>query len=110
MKTINEITSLIKNHVEEYVEKNKSLLPYDIAFNDQSIDHIKNIAVSVMQTKWGVGYEGGSFSKAVAENNLVRSFANADDTNRNALYLYVRMIQNLDMPMEVYEYKKSLNS
>ena len=61
-----------------------------------------------MFTKWKLR-EGGSFARAVVDNNLVRTIGAADDVCKNCIHFFVVMINNMDMPREVYEYYKNQN-
>ena len=106
--TLENVLKLIENHVNEYVERNKNILPLQVQLNPDNLTHVKEIAASIMRTKWKVGYAGGSFVQAVVDNNLSESFYRADIINRDSLFFYCVMIKNLDMPMEVYRFKTSI--
>lgn len=108
VNTLENVLELIDNHVSEYVERNKNLLPLQVQINPDNLEHVKQIAASIMRTKWNVGYPGGSFVQAVVDNNLSESFGRADIVNRDSLFFYCVMIKNLDMPMDVYRYKTSI--
>ncbi len=101
---VNEAMDLVQKHVNEYVEKNKSSLPSHIQMDNKNLDHVKEIACSIMRTKWKVGYPGGSFVQAVVANNLMEAMGRADVLNRESLYFYCMVIKNLDMPMKVYRF------
>ncbi len=106
MSTVTEVMDILQAHVDDYIEKNKAMLPISIQISEENISRVKDIAGSIMRTKWNVGYPGGSFVQSVVDNNLMESFGRADTLNREALYFYCVMIRNLDMPMEVYRFKQ----
>lgn len=68
--------------------------------------HIIQIGTSILCTKWGVGYPGGSFVQAVVDNDLMAAVGRADDTNIKMLPFYCKLIYNVGMPMELAELKK----
>ena len=105
-KNLETVLGLIDTHVKEFMNKNQSTLPLEVKQDPEKLEHAFDIATSIMRTKWKVGYPGGSFVTAVVENNLMRSFANADETSRSCLFFFVMMINNLDMPMDVYRFVK----
>ena len=58
-------------------------------------DHIVNIGTSILCTKWGIGYSGGSFVQAVVDNDLMGAFSRADHTNKNAIGFYCKLLYNV---------------
>lgn len=96
------MTEIVRNHVKEYMNKNMSLLPFEIQVDSKKLSHVEDIATSIMCTKWKVGYPGGSFVESVVANNLSQSFGRADSVCRLAMYFFVCLLYNLDMPREVY--------
>ena len=107
-KNLQQVLEIVDANVKEFMERNKSSLPPDIKSSEEKMNHVFEIATSIMRTKWGVGYPGGSFVHAVVENNLSRALTNADIICREALFFFVLMVLNIDMPMDVYWYKKKL--
>jgi len=95
---LNEEVRIVREHVSAYLHKNIKLIPMNISWNMDSLNHVINIATSIMCIKWGIGYNGGSFASAVASNNLTATYGNADSTNRDCIHFYVVMINNLDYP------------
>ena len=57
-------------------------------------EHVVNIGTSILGTKWGLGYPGGSFVQAVVDNNLMEAFGRADHINLNCIQFYVYLIYN----------------
>lgn len=60
----------------------------------ESHDHIIQIGTSILCTKWGVGYTGGDFVKAVVDNDLMGAFGRADYINRQCIEFYCKLIYN----------------
>ena len=106
---ITEQIEIVESHVRKYVMDNMHLIPHTIVGNNDSFEHVISIASSIMCTKWEVGYPGGSFVQSVVKNDLRGSFANADSTNRQCIYLYAVMMDNLGMPKELWNVNKKTN-
>lgn len=70
--------------------------------NEQG-QHVIQIGTSILCTKWGVGYPGGSFVQAVVDNDLMAAVGRADGTNIKMLPFYCKLIYNVGMPMELAE-------
>jgi len=56
--------------------------------------HIINIGTSILNTKWGVGFPGGSFVQAVVDNDLREAFGRADTVNQDCIKFYIMIIHN----------------
>jgi hypothetical protein len=85
--------------VEETVDrfitaKKKNQWGSPIPVLEDELMHVRNMCISVLQTKWGVGYPGGSFVQAVVDNDLMASFARADRINQRHIGLYVELLYN----------------
>ena len=86
----------IKDLVTDYFDKNARL--YVIGFEQMSIEdriHIINIGTSITCTRMNIGFPGGSFVQSVVDNDLSRTFANADGTNIKAIRFYLMMMHNM---------------
>lgn len=57
-------------------------------------EHIIEIGVSILATKWEIGPSGGSFVQAIVDNDLTQSFARADHINVKAIPFYVSLLYN----------------
>lgn len=57
-------------------------------------DHIINIGTSILCTKWGIGYPGGSFVQAVVNNDLMEAFSRADGINQDCIKFYLMLMYN----------------
>lgn len=66
-----------------------------LAAIQSSHDHIVNIGTSILCTKWGVGYPGGSFVQAIVNNQLMESYGRADSINRQCIEFYCKMLYNI---------------
>lgn len=108
MLNFNDVIKVIENHVDDYVNQT-TFLPQSIVSSPEKLQHVKDISASIMQTKWKLGYNSGSFVQAVVANNLKESFNWADSVCKEALHFFVVMVCNLDMPIEVWNYIKENN-
>lgn len=82
--------------IKEYSETGRDLgfmMATSSAF-DNEMEHITNIGVSILCTKWEVGYPGGGFVQAIVDNNLMEAFGRADHINLKAIGFYVYLIYN----------------
>ena len=87
----------IRKHVGRCVDdyKNECGLSFQMhAMIPDSREHIVNIGTSILCTKWGVGYPGGSFVQAVVDNNLHEALGRADSINQDCLKFYSMLIYN----------------
>lgn len=81
----------IKDIVDKFVTyKLRGHFKYD----NEVVDHIKNMCVSILQTKYKIGYPGGGFVHAVVNNDLMGAFGKADSINKDYIWLYVELLYN----------------
>ena len=66
-----------------------------IPVSEEYKSHIVNIGTSILATKWGIGYPGGSFVQAVVDNDLLESFSRADSINKDAMGFYCKLLYNI---------------
>ena len=59
-----------------------------------SREHIVRIGTSILCTKWGVGFPGGSFVQAVVGNDLMEAFGRADSINVDCIRFYTVLLYN----------------
>lgn len=87
----------IKIKVKEYFNKNAHYA-FDqdtlAMFTTDELEHIIEIGTSILCTKWDL-LEGGSFVRAVVDNDLMKAVGKADETNVKALKFYCMLIYNL---------------
>lgn len=96
----------VRKLVEGYY---KDSLVWDYTMPPMTSDqgqHIIQIGTSILCTKWGIGYSGGSFVQAVVDNDLMAAVGRADGTNIKMLPFYCKLIYNVGMPMELAELQK----
>ena len=96
----------VRKLVEGYY---KDSLVWDYTMPPMTSDqgqHIIQIGTSILCTKWGIGYSGGSFVQAVVDNDLMAAVGRADGTNIKMLPFYCELIYNVGMPMELAELQK----
>ena len=96
MDKINEDQmSRIRTRVSEFLEDNHGPTGVTKQFNipDQR-EHLIQIGVSVLCTKWKIGYPGGSFVQAIVDNDLMESFGRADSVNSTAIKFYLSLMYN----------------
>lgn len=88
------IAEAVRKRIDEYYSQGHDpAFGHAIAFNE-SREHVVRIGVSVLSTRWGVGYPGGSFVQAIVDNNLMETVGRADSINLNAIRFYVYLIYN----------------
>lgn len=93
MKTTEEHVDRIAAKVADYFDQHAEwhglghLSPSDR-------QHVIAIGTSILCTKWQVGYPGGSFAQAVANNDLMGAFRSADQVNQRAIKFYCSLIYN----------------
>ncbi len=92
-----EKVNLIDEHVNQWVDSNIRMIP--AAFlAEPTIKYIKQICVSMLCTKLGIGPQGGGFVKAVVENDLMGAVSRADGMNIHLLKFYCSMLYNIGKP------------
>jgi hypothetical protein len=96
MNTQEQIAN-VSEIVRDYLAENSAytglsnLAPMDMGY-------IVQTGTSILCTKWGIGYEGGGFVKAVVNNNLSAAIGSADLTNIKALKFYCQLMYNTGKP------------
>lgn len=98
---VSDQIQMVRELVSSYFYENAEYAIQDKTEVNWNSDHIINIGTSIMCTKWGIGYEGGSFVQAVVDNNLSQAVSRADSTNLKALKFYCMMMYNMSMPAEL---------
>lgn len=87
----------IRAHVEACIDRYKEQCGVGftlLALEPTSREHIVNIGTSILCTKWQVGVPGGSFVRAVVDNDLMGAFGRADSINQQAIQFYVMLLHN----------------
>lgn len=88
------IQQAVRTRVEDYLSQGRDISFGLIASTPDNRDHVVRIGTSILCTRWGVGYPGGSFVQAIVDNNLSEAFGLADEINVNAIRFYVRLLYN----------------
>ena len=88
------IQQAVRTRVEDYLSQGRDIAFGLIASTPDNRDHIVRIGTSILCTRWGVGYPGGSFAQAIVDNNLSEAFGRADEINVNAIRFYVTLLYN----------------
>lgn len=88
----------IRETVESFLNENwsKYNVPQNFITTPDSKAHIINIGTSILCTKWEVPPFGGSFVRAVANNDLMGAYSNADTINTRCIQFYCALIYNVN--------------
>lgn len=65
------------------------------------INHILDIAVSILCTKWKVGYPGGGFVQAFVDNDLMNAIGRADSTVIKGFKFFGMLVYNVGKPSNI---------
>jgi hypothetical protein len=99
---IHEKYDCVREVVREYFTQNGTPENLGSMFqSDDEIEHIIEIGTSILMTKWGIGYPGGSFVQAIVDNDLQEAIGRADSVNIKALKFYVQLKYNTGMPRAI---------
>lgn len=93
-----EIAKVVADYFDKY---GKEYLLIDIFMFQK--EHVIEIGTSILCTKWGVGYPGGSFAQAVVNNDLAEAFRRADDINIHCIRFYVMLMYNVGAPTSLFQ-------
>jgi len=88
----------VRDIVRHYFEENSMYAGIDDMSEDNK-EHVINIGASILCTKWGIGYEGGSFVQAVVENDLQGAIGRADGISLRALKFFCQLMYNTGQPV-----------
>ena len=89
------IQEAVKQRIEDYSVERPTDINFSFAIsNPEDRDHIVRIGTSILCTRWEIGYPGGSFAQAIANNNLMETFGRADAINLKCIQFYVSLIYN----------------
>lgn len=85
------------SYVREQLEGYLKYVTVPAGFEVYDKQHVVNIGVSVLETKFpeiGPGYSGGSFVCAVVKNDLMEAVGRADAVNIDFLKFYCQLMYN----------------
>lgn len=90
------IIRLIRNYLDQYDQMNHKATPGEIKSD------VIHMGANILVHKWElVSYSPGSFVRAFINNDLERTFAHADTTNRKYIEFYLMLCANLSTPEEL---------
>lgn len=89
--------NLIEERVNQWVDQNIEMIPVGFRIKP-TLEYIKQVCVSMLYTKWGVGPQGGGFVQAVINNDLLSAVCRADGMNSQLLKFYCTMLHNIRKP------------
>ena len=100
MSNIEEEIKEIEGQVEAFLDLELGNPECNPAFQllgiqSESREHIIRIGTSILCTKRGVGYPGGSFVQAIVNNDLMGAFGRADRINKDSIEFYCKLLYNL---------------
>jgi hypothetical protein len=88
----------IRKAVSDFLNENwdKYNVPSLYFTHGEYFNHIVNIGTSILCTKWEVGPRGGSFVKAVVNNDLMGAYGTADNVNSRCIHFYCALMYNIN--------------
>ena len=93
--TLIEQRERIKSAVEKYLDRTAAQAGISTLILDPEVrSHIIDIGTSVLLNLWGIGPSGGSFVRALVNNDLRESYGRADHVNQKAIMFYVLLMVN----------------
>ena len=98
MIDVEEQREMVWEIVRDYFNDNSMHVGLHKLFED-SVEHVIDTGASILCTKWGIGYEGGSFVQAVVENDLQGAIGRADGTSLRALKFFCQLMYNTGQPV-----------
>jgi hypothetical protein len=90
----------VKSIVAAYYIENASYCKIS-GLNSEEQRHIIEIGTSILCTKWGVGYAGGSFVQSFVDNDLLGAIGRADETSYKGFKFFASLLYNVGMPSEL---------
>jgi len=99
-----------KQSLDKYLQNERTRSVINLEMSEYN--YIINIAISILETKFpeiGPGYGGGGFVQAVVDNDLMSTFANADDINAQFIKFYCTLMYNFSpYSLGGYEIKETV--
>ena len=89
METVEDI----ENVVDKFLKN--SVVDRGWRILDSHYNHVRNICISILSTKYKLGHPGGSFVQSIVNNDLMGSFGCADNINSKYIKLYVELLYNV---------------
>ena len=90
----------IRSDIREKIFSNSNF--FTTTFNEDEINHIINISISIINTRDKSGPIGGGFVQAIVDNDLSNALSRADDTSFNAIkfFTYIKDYYNPEVSLE----------
>jgi len=95
----NQIELVNKIVTAHYINNAVYCKLHNISVSEQ--EHIIQIGTSILCTKWGVGYPGGSFVQSFVNNDLMGAIGRADETSYKGFKFFASLMYNVGMPLEL---------
>jgi len=89
------VRALVEEYLEKYVDQVDDFVFRMQASSPVVRDHVVQIGTSILCTRAGIGYLGGSFAKAIADNDLMGAFGRADSVNILCIRFYCSLLYNV---------------
>ena len=90
---------MYRDKIKKYVKDKLDLYSENKQVLDNEYDHIVNIAISIIETKYpdiGPGYKGGGFVQNFVDNKLIETISVADKTNVKFIDFYIDLVLGFD--------------
>ena len=98
--TREEQINIVRDIVEKEFKDNAQWVGLSDVTESERL-HLIDIGVSILCTKWKVGYEGGSFVQSFVNNDLMGAIGRADKTSYKGFKFFASLIYNVGMPIEL---------
>jgi hypothetical protein len=98
--TRDEQIEIVELEVANHFASNVEFLKLE-GLSSQERNHILSIGTSILCTKWGVGYEGGSFVQSFVRNDLMGAIGRADNTTYKGFKFFASLLHNVGTPYKL---------
>jgi hypothetical protein len=98
--TRDEKIEIVELEVANHFASNVEFLKLE-GLSSQERNHILSIGTSILCTKWGVGYEGGSFVQSFVRNDLMGAIGRADNTTYKGFKFFASLLHNVGTPYKL---------
>lgn len=98
--TILEQKELVRAEVNQFYKENGSYCGL-ANIVDEDLNHILDIATSILCTKWRLGIDGGGFVQAFVSNDLMNAIGRADSITIKGFKFFGMLVYNVDCPIEL---------
>ena len=76
----------LRKVITEKIKENRHM--FSGSLSEEDLDQIKNISISILNTKYRTGPQGGSFVRAIVDNDLKEAVTRADSSCIKALRFF----------------------